>query len=121
MAGGGGAGGGRRYDGGNGGSDLKELGRMEREEDNHYMDKKGSGKEISEEVTRVSLIAISYSDPEKDLSVRSRPENSKAENVGKAVNVEGDDNCRSKLISMSYPESSDTNFEPVTWRTLRPS
>ncbi|KAJ8556342.1 hypothetical protein K7X08_023100 [Anisodus acutangulus] len=83
------------------------------------MDKKGSGKEISEEVTRESLIAISYSDPEKDLSVRSRSENSKAENVGKAVNVEGDDNCRSKLISMSYPESSDTNFEPVTWRTLK--
>ncbi|KAK4344850.1 hypothetical protein RND71_035026 [Anisodus tanguticus] len=69
------------------------------------MDKKESGKEISVEVTRESLIALSYFDPEKDLSVQSRPDNSNSENVIKEVNGEGDDNYRSKLISMSYPES----------------
>lgn len=79
------------------------------------MAKKESGKEIFEEVTRESLIAISYSAPEKDLSVRSRPENSYTENVIKAVNGDKYDNYRSMLIRMYYTKSPDTKVEPVTW------
>ncbi|KAM3204922.1 hypothetical protein P3L10_028332 [Capsicum annuum] len=73
------------------------------------MDMMESGKEISEEMTRESLIAISYSEAMKDLSLRPRPKISSAENVIKAVN----DNYRSKLITMFYTESPDTKVEPV--------
>lgn len=66
------------------------------------MDKKEFGREISEDVTRESLIAISYSEAVKDLSLQSKPEN-----VAKAVNDEGDDNYRCKLITMFYTESPD--------------
>lgn len=74
------------------------------------MDKKEFRKEISEEVTRESLIAISYSEPEKDLCVRSRPGNCHAENVVKALNADGDDKY-SELISISYEESPDPKVE----------
>lgn len=74
------------------------------------MAKKESDKEISEEVTRESLIAISYSEPEKDPSIESAPENSKYENVVKSVNE--DDKYRSELISISYAESPDTEVQP---------
>ncbi|OIT08310.1 hypothetical protein A4A49_19579 [Nicotiana attenuata] len=74
------------------------------------MDKKEFRKEISEEVTRESLIAISYCEPEKDLSVRSRPGNCHAENVVKALNADGDDKY-SELISISYEESPDAKIE----------
>lgn len=78
------------------------------------MDKKASGKEISEEVTRESLIAISYSEAEKDLSIESEPENSNRENVVKSVNDDEDNKYRSQLISISYEESPDTEVEPVS-------
>ncbi|XP_060217942.1 uncharacterized protein LOC132645158 isoform X4 [Lycium barbarum] len=54
---------------------VKPRGFMElKDKDSHYMDKKESGKGISEEVTRESLIAISYCEPEKDPSIESPPE-----------------------------------------------
>ncbi|MCD9641956.1 hypothetical protein HAX54_028515 [Datura stramonium] len=87
---------------------------QETDKDSHYMDKKESGKEISEEVTRESLIAISYCEPEKDLSIESAPENSNDENVVKSVNVDTDDKYRSELISISYAESPDTEVQPVS-------
>lgn len=74
------------------------------------MDKKESDKEISEEVTRESLIAISYSEPEKDPSIESVPENSKYEDVVKSVNE--DDKYRSELISISYAESPEPQVQP---------
>ncbi|XP_055817663.1 uncharacterized protein LOC129886825 [Solanum dulcamara] len=76
------------------------------------MDKKESGKEISEEVTRESLIAISYSEPEKDPSIESAPENSNYEYVVKSLNDVRDDKFRSELISISYAESPDTEVQP---------
>ncbi|KAK6804232.1 hypothetical protein RDI58_002016 [Solanum bulbocastanum] len=76
------------------------------------MDKKESGKEISEEVTRESLIAISYSEPEVDSSIESVPENSNSENVVKCLNDIRDDKYRSELISISYAESPDTEVQP---------
>ncbi|OIT39498.1 hypothetical protein A4A49_15662 [Nicotiana attenuata] len=82
--------------------------------DSYYMDKKASGKEISEEVTRESLIAISYSEPEKDLSIESEPENSNRENVVKSINEDEDNKYRSELISISYEEPPDTEVEQVS-------
>ncbi|KAK4372304.1 hypothetical protein RND71_007688 [Anisodus tanguticus] len=76
------------------------------------MDTKESGKQISEEVTRESLIAISYCEPEKDPSVESPPEHSNSENVVKSANDVRDDKCRSELISISYAESPDTEVSP---------
>nr|XP_009796956.1 PREDICTED: uncharacterized protein LOC104243466 isoform X2 [Nicotiana sylvestris] len=92
---------------------LKDQNRMYivvilQKKDSYYMDKKASGKEISEEVTRESLIAISYSEPEKDLSIESEPENSNCENVVKSVNDDEDNKYRSELISISYEESHQT-------------
>nr|XP_009618974.1 uncharacterized protein LOC104111077 [Nicotiana tomentosiformis] len=85
-----------------------------RKKDSYYMDKKASGKEISEEVTRESLIAISYSEPEKDLSIESGPENSRYENVVKSVTDDEDNKYRSELISISYAESPDTEVKQVS-------
>ncbi|KAK4738442.1 hypothetical protein R3W88_002139 [Solanum pinnatisectum] len=82
------------------------------DKENHFMDKKESGKEISEEVTRESLIAISYSEPEIDPSIESVPENSNYENVVKSLNDIKDDKYRSELISISYAESPDTEVQP---------
>ncbi|PHT60587.1 hypothetical protein CQW23_02950 [Capsicum baccatum] len=85
------------------------------DKDSHYMDKKASGKEISEEVTRESLIAISYCEPEKDLPfIESAPENSNNENVVKSVSGDTDDKYRSELISISYAEPPDTEVQPVS-------
>ncbi|XP_059312079.1 uncharacterized protein LOC132063524 isoform X4 [Lycium ferocissimum] len=54
---------------------VKPRGFMElKDKDSHYMDRKESGKGISEEVTRESLIALSYCVPEKDPSIESPPE-----------------------------------------------
>lgn len=78
------------------------------------MDKKESGKEISEEVTRESLIAISYSEPDKDPSIESAPEISNNEKVVKSVDDIRDDKYRSDLISISYAESPDTEVQPVS-------
>ncbi|XP_019259972.1 PREDICTED: uncharacterized protein LOC109238003 [Nicotiana attenuata] len=90
------------------------LGAGKKKKDSYYMDKKASGKEISEEVTRESLIAISYSEPEKDLSIESEPENSNRENVVKSINEDEDNKYRSELISISYEEPPDTEVEQVS-------
>ena len=45
------------------------------------MDKIESGKEVSEELTRESLIAISYTAPEKEAAARNSNENLTGENV----------------------------------------
>ncbi|XP_060217940.1 uncharacterized protein LOC132645158 isoform X2 [Lycium barbarum] len=95
---------------------MKFCSKIEKVEDkdSHYMDKKESGKGISEEVTRESLIAISYCEPEKDPSIESPPEISNGEHVVKSANNVRDDKCRSELISISYAESPDTRVQPVS-------
>ncbi|KAF3638711.1 putative serine/threonine-protein kinase-like [Capsicum annuum] len=97
------------------GSTGDSLSTSPEDKDSHYMDKKASGKGISEEVTRESLIAISYSEPEKDLPfIESAPENSNNENVVKSVSGDTDDKYRSELISISYAEPPDTEVQPVS-------
>ncbi|CDP09341.1 unnamed protein product [Coffea canephora] len=77
------------------------------------MDKIESGKEVSEELTRESLIAISYTAPEKEAAARNSNENLTGENVVAATKVDGNDTYRSKLISISYTESPDAKTLPV--------
>lgn len=95
---------------------LIQLSNLQEEDNhNHYMD---SGKEIFAEVTRESLIALSYSQPNKDLSVQFTPKNSNAKNLIKAVNGEEYDDYRSKLITMYYPKLPDTKVETSHLGTL---
>ncbi|KAG6597232.1 DAR GTPase 2, mitochondrial, partial [Cucurbita argyrosperma subsp. sororia] len=65
------------------------------------------GKNVSEEVTRESLIAISYSEPESALSSK-RPSgklNSKNLNLVEGKEFDADEKYRSELISISFLES----------------
>jgi len=77
------------------------------------MDKKEPGEYVTEEVTRESLIAISYRLPEKDLASGLSPENSSSESPVEGINGDGAEVYRSKLISISYSESPDTETVPV--------
>lgn len=77
------------------------------------MDKKQSGKEAAEELTRESLIAISYSVPDKDNS-QDPPFLSKgSDNEVGDINDEKAENIRSELISISYAELPDINNPSV--------
>lgn len=78
------------------------------------MDKSVPGNETPEEVTRESLIAISYSLPEKDPTSELLPEKLNGENLVGGIDCSGEDKHRSKLISISYTQSPDTGGLPVT-------
>lgn len=77
------------------------------------MDKSVSGNETSEEVTRESLIAISYSLPDKDPTSELLSEKVNGELVG-GTDCTGEEKHRSNLISISYTQSPDTGVLPVT-------
>ncbi|CAI9103387.1 OLC1v1001853C1 [Oldenlandia corymbosa var. corymbosa] len=74
------------------------------------MDKNGPGKEVSEDATRESLIALSYTAPDKEAA-NSNEKGIKENNLG-AGHADGDDQYRSKLISISY-QSPDPKALPV--------
>ncbi|KAM1140167.1 hypothetical protein ACFX19_040965 [Malus domestica] len=80
----------------------------------HFMDKAGLGKEAPEEVTRESLIAISYSLPEKNLTSKL----SSGELNGEAIDTDGEEKFRSELISISYTQSPEVGGLPVTMGEL---
>ncbi|KAL3516722.1 hypothetical protein ACH5RR_023624 [Cinchona calisaya] len=77
------------------------------------MDNIEPGKEVSEDSTRESLIALSYTAPEKVSAARNSNEKLTGENVVEAMKVDGDDKYRSQLISISYSQSPDTKTPPV--------
>ncbi|KAK3035475.1 hypothetical protein RJ639_034445 [Escallonia herrerae] len=77
-----------------------------------YMDKKEAGEKPAEDLTRESLIAISYRLPDKDPAPGLLPE--KLDNVIEGTNGDRDENYRSKLISISYTQSPDTKSLPVS-------
>jgi hypothetical protein len=77
------------------------------------MDKSVSGNETSEEVTRESLIAISYSLPDKYSTSELLSEKVNGELVG-GTDCTGEEKHRSNLISISYTQSPDTGVLPVT-------
>ncbi|GFZ02882.1 hypothetical protein Acr_15g0014900 [Actinidia rufa] len=78
------------------------------------MDMKEPGKEASEDLTRESLIAISYRLPEKDLARDVSPENLSTVSPVDGINSDGAENYRSKLISISYSESPDIKNLPAS-------
>lgn len=79
----------------------------------NFMDKSNSSKEVSEEVTRESLIALSYTAPEKETTARHLNGKLIGEALAGAVKVDGNDKYRSRLISISYLQSPDTKAPPV--------
>ncbi|KAK9274416.1 hypothetical protein L1049_019231 [Liquidambar formosana] len=81
--------------------------------DCHYMDKKPSVKEASEDVIRESLIAISYSVPDKVLTSKQSSENLNVENLVEGIDCDGADKYRSELISISYSQSPEIKALPA--------
>uniref|UniRef100_A0A2P2J5H6 Uncharacterized protein n=1 Tax=Rhizophora mucronata TaxID=61149 RepID=A0A2P2J5H6_RHIMU len=79
------------------------------------MDKTETGKKAPEEVTRESLIALSYSLPEKVVASKLFGENVDRENLVGGIDGEGDgvDTYRSELISISSLQSPDVQGLPV--------
>ncbi|KAI9182143.1 hypothetical protein LWI28_022536 [Acer negundo] len=82
--------------------------------DSHFMDKSTLGNEAREEVTRESLIAISYSVPDKGLASKVSPEKLNGEKQIEVNDSDGAEKYRSELISISYSQSPDTKILPVT-------
>ncbi|KAA8538647.1 hypothetical protein F0562_028159 [Nyssa sinensis] len=91
----------------------------QKEDSCHFMDKKESAKEASEDVTRESLIALSYRLPEKDLSLELSPEKLNGENLVEGINGDGAEKYRSKLISISNSQSPDIKALPVAQEELK--
>lgn len=77
------------------------------------MAKNFSGKEVSEENTRESLIAISYTEPQEESNDKGSTKKLSDKNVVEAVETDKEDKYRSKLISISNSESPDTKALPV--------
>lgn len=78
----------------------------------HFMDKNAHGKPTSEDVTRESLIAISYSVP--DHALPSEPKTLNTENLVKGANCDdGSEKYRSQLISISNVQSPETKTLPA--------
>ncbi|KZV31595.1 hypothetical protein F511_13535, partial [Dorcoceras hygrometricum] len=72
-----------------------------------FMDKTEPDKDTAEDVTRESLIAISYRVPETVPEAEKSPKDVEHEKVIESVDRDGDEKYRSKLISISYPQSPD--------------
>ncbi|KAH0980774.1 hypothetical protein GBA52_007951 [Prunus armeniaca] len=82
------------------------------------MDKARLGNGAPEEVTRESLIAISYPEPEKIISsnLSSGKLNGgklNGEALVKTIVSDGEDKFRSELISISYTQSPEVGSLPV--------
>ncbi|KAJ7950684.1 Dna replication complex gins sld5 [Quillaja saponaria] len=76
------------------------------------MDKTEPGKEAPEEVSRESLIALSYSEPEKVLTGRRSSEKLNSENLVQSVGCD-DEKYRSELISIYFSHCPETEDLPV--------
>ncbi|KAF5756757.1 hypothetical protein HanXRQr2_Chr17g0818561 [Helianthus annuus] len=74
------------------------------------MAKREGESEVSVDLARESLIALSYSLPETDLFPTELPKSVKT--VTEAVNTDEKDKLRCELISISYAESPDTKESP---------
>lgn len=72
------------------------------------MDKSAPGKEACEEVTRESLIAISYTLPDNTFASKLSSEIPNREKPVDAKDDDGAEKYRSELISISNSESPDT-------------
>lgn len=77
------------------------------------MDKKEPVKDIAEDMTRESLIAISYRVPGTDQDAEKSPKDVEDEKVTEPTVRDGDEKYRSKLISISYSPSPDVKVLPL--------
>ncbi|PON56719.1 hypothetical protein PanWU01x14_179370 [Parasponia andersonii] len=77
------------------------------------MDKTAPRKEVPEEVTRESLISISYSLPEKVVTSKPSTDKVNGGSLIGGVDSDGEDKFRSELISISYTQSPDVGGLPV--------
>ncbi|KAJ0836968.1 hypothetical protein HanRHA438_Chr16g0772941 [Helianthus annuus] len=68
--------------------------------------------EVSVDLARESLIALSYSLPDTDLPSTDQPKS--VHSVTEAVNTDEKEKARSELISISCGESPDTKGSPVS-------
>ncbi|KAG2672019.1 hypothetical protein I3843_13G018300 [Carya illinoinensis] len=87
--------------------------------DCHFMDKTVPGNEVPEELTRESLIAISYSLPDKDPDSKLPSETLNGENLVGGIESKREEKYRSELISISYTQSPDSGSQPVTPSELK--
>ncbi|KAI3719244.1 hypothetical protein L6452_20139 [Arctium lappa] len=78
-----------------------------------YMAKIEVRSDVSEDLIRESLIALSYSLPDTNLSSPDLTKSSSSvKNVTESVNTDGKEKLRSDLISISYAESPDVKDTP---------
>nr|DAD18177.1 TPA_asm: hypothetical protein HUJ06_019640 [Nelumbo nucifera] len=83
------------------------------------MDTQVPGKEVSQELARESLIAISQSIPDKVLVSELYSENLNNKNVVEVEESDGAEKYRSELISISYMQSPDIKTLPVALGNLQ--
>lgn len=83
------------------------------------MDKKSPAKEASDDVTRESLIAISYSVPDKLPAQKISSENLNDENLVEEINCDGAEKYRSELISISNSQSPDIKSLPLPLEEIK--
>lgn len=86
---------------------------MQTKQIRHFMDKARLGNGAPEEVTRESLIAISYPEPEKILTSNLPSGKLNGGALVKTTVSDGEDKFRSELISISYTQSPEVGGLPV--------
>ncbi|KZV43524.1 hypothetical protein F511_19068, partial [Dorcoceras hygrometricum] len=78
-----------------------------------FMDNTEPGNFVAEDMTRESLIAISYRVPDKDPTAEELPKRVKGENVDETPCPDIDEKYRSKLISISYSPPTNVKVLPI--------
>lgn len=71
------------------------------------MDQSEPHKELIDDLTRESLIAISYGVPDTDHTTEISPKNMDGVKVVEPLSCDGEEKYRSKLISIAYSPSPD--------------
>ncbi|KAK4397120.1 hypothetical protein Sango_1548600 [Sesamum angolense] len=78
-----------------------------RGQNHQYMDKLEPRQELMDDLTRESLIAISYGVPDTDHTTEISPKSMDGARVVEPLSCDGEEKYRSKLISLSYSPSPD--------------
>ncbi|KAL1540047.1 hypothetical protein AAHA92_24460 [Salvia divinorum] len=78
------------------------------------MDKAEPQKELSEDSTRESLIALSYRIPDNEQPAAASPKNTGGENACGNPHFDGEEKFRTELISIAYSPSPDVEVRPLS-------
>ncbi|KAG6437859.1 hypothetical protein SASPL_102789 [Salvia splendens] len=78
------------------------------------MDKAEPNKELTEDSTRESLIALSYKVPANEQPAATSPKDTSIENGCGSPHFDGKEKYRSELISISYSPSPDMEIRPLS-------